>query len=326
MRQLDRQIVHCLLRDGRAAFRRIAEVLDVSEQTVARRYRALCADGAMRVRVVPNERALGMQRWFVRIQCRPDSAGAVAEALAARGDVSWVSVTSGGAEVICVALHDPGHAGGSMLHLLPRTGQILGFTAFAVLHEHVGKAAKWPVFDGSLATDQVAALTRPVAPAAVPRAGSVIRIDDAALLAALADDGRATVSALARATGLPASRVAARVGELLRGGAARVTVDLAPARFGLHATAYLWLTVIPGELAATATTVSLLPETTFTASITGTSNLLATVTCRDLEALYVLINARIGALPAVRRLEVVPVLHRLKQAGTRVRDGRLVLY
>jgi hypothetical protein len=33
--------------------------------------------------------------------------------------------------------------------------------------------------------------------------------------------------------------------------------------------------------------------------------------------------ADVGPLEAVRQVEVVPVLHRLKQAGTRVRDGRL---
>src|ERR1700709_2130108 len=36
MDRIDRQIMHCIQRDGRASFRRIAEVLGVSEQTVAR--------------------------------------------------------------------------------------------------------------------------------------------------------------------------------------------------------------------------------------------------------------------------------------------------
>jgi len=33
MDRIDRQIVHCLQRDGRASFRRIAAVVGVSEQT-----------------------------------------------------------------------------------------------------------------------------------------------------------------------------------------------------------------------------------------------------------------------------------------------------
>ena len=80
----------------------------------------------------------------------------------------------------------------------------------------------------------------------------------------------------------------------------------------------------PGP-AVTSAALSLHPETTFTAAaaVTGTANLLVTVTCRDLAALYAFVTTKVGPLPAVRQVETVPVLHRLKQAGTRVRDGRL---
>jgi hypothetical protein len=37
------------------------------------------------------------------------------------------------------------------------------------------------------------------------------------------------------------------------------------------------------------------------------------------------VTTKVGALPAVREVEVVPVLRRLKQAGTMVKDGRLLL-
>src|SRR5271169_1740601 len=106
MEPIDRQIVQCLQYDGRAPFRRIADALGVSEQTIARRYRGLLADGALRVQVQPDERAAGRQRWFVRVQCRPDAADALADSMAGRDDVSWVSITSGGAEIICVAFSD----------------------------------------------------------------------------------------------------------------------------------------------------------------------------------------------------------------------------
>ncbi|MFC0431005.1 Lrp/AsnC family transcriptional regulator [Kutzneria buriramensis] len=320
MERLDRQIVHCLLRDGRLAFRRIAEVLDVSEQTVARRYRGMHADGAIRVHVAANEQALGLRRWFVRIQCRPDAAWTLAETLAARADVSWVSVTSGGSEVICVSFSDPARVDRSVLHRLPRTSQVLNFTAFTVLHMYVGSATKWLAFDDPLTSEQASLVT--TRPAKASR--TEIRPDDERLLAELAADGRATVTALSRATGLPQSRVATRVDELLTGGAAHVAVDLAPAKFGFDAIAYLWLTVLPSAIDETGRAVSLMPETTFTATVSGTANLLATVTCRDLEALYTLVTSKIGALPAIRQVEVVPVLHRLKQGGTLVRHDRLV--
>src|SRR3984885_1787659 len=159
MEASDQQIIQCLLRDGRAPFRRIAGALGVSEQTVARRYRRLLAAGALRVQVQPDERATGRQRWFVRVQCRPDAAAALADSMAARDDVSWVSITSGGSEIVCVAFSDQSREDGSVLARLPRTRQVLSFTAFAVLHMHVSSSeAKWMPFDEPLTPAQIAAL------------------------------------------------------------------------------------------------------------------------------------------------------------------------
>lgn len=102
-----------------------------------------------------------------------------------------------------------------------------------------------------------------------------------------------------------------------------LAADLAYARFGFHATAYLWLTVAPGLLTATGEALSRHPETTFAAAVTGSANLLVTVTCRTMDDLYAYVTTKIGVLPAVTQVDVVPVLHRLEQAGTRVHDGRL---
>ncbi|WP_327002324.1 Lrp/AsnC ligand binding domain-containing protein [Dactylosporangium sp. NBC_01737] len=279
------------------------------------------------MRALPDSRATGRRRWFVRVQCRPDAAGTLAEAIAARDDVSWVSTTSGGSEIVCVAFTDPHTAHGSVLARLPRTSQVLSFTAFAVLHMHVGGTAKWLAFDDPLSPDQLAVLRsgRTGRPDPVGRPDAAIRDDDAPLLAELARDGRIGVVVLARATGWPQSRVSTRLEELLTSGGLHVATDLAPAQFGFHATAYLWLTVTPGELHATGQALSLHPETTFTAAVTGAANLLVTVTCRSVEDLYTFITTKVGVLPAVHQVEVVPVLHRLKQAGTRVRNGRLVM-
>ncbi|WIX77125.1 Lrp/AsnC ligand binding domain-containing protein [Amycolatopsis carbonis] len=119
--------------------------------------------------------------------------------------------------------------------------------------------------------------------------------------------------------------MSARLAELLTSGAVHVAVDLAPPLFGFHATAHLCLTVTPGDLEATGRALSLHPETTFSAAVTGAANLLITVTCRDGEALYTFVTTKVGVLPAVRQVEVVPVLRRLKQSSTRVHEGRLVI-
>ncbi|MGW5650278.1 Lrp/AsnC ligand binding domain-containing protein [Streptomyces humi] len=84
------------------------------------------------------------------------------------------------------------------------------------------------------------------------------------------------------------------------------------------------MTVAPSHLAATGAEASLHPEATFAASVTGTANLLVTTTCRTDADLYAYVTTRIGALPGVHQAEIVPVLHRLKQGGTRLHDNRLI--
>src|SRR5271167_3867805 len=80
---LDRQLAQCLGIDGRASFSAIAEVLGVSDQTVARRYRRL------------------RSAWVLRLRCVPGSGEAIAEALARREDTAWVQLLSGDTEVLC---------------------------------------------------------------------------------------------------------------------------------------------------------------------------------------------------------------------------------
>ena len=326
MDRVDRQIIHCLQRDGRATFRRIADVLGVSEQTVARRYRVLVHSGAVRVLVLSDARATGAETWFVRIVCRPDSADALAEAIAAREDVSWVSVTSGGAELSCVTRSNPADQSSVLLQRLPRTAQVLSFTAHSVMHMHIGGDAEWFAFADPLTDTQLEALLDGVGPtrtgSSVPAA---LRDEDAPLLATLGRDGRAGVVELARATGWPQSRVSARLDELLSSGALGCELDLAPDVFGFRSGAYLWMTVAPGELHAAGEALSRHPETSFAAAVTGAANLLAVVTCKDAPALYTYVTTKVAALPAITQVDIVPVLRRVKQAGTLVRNGRLDL-
>lgn len=99
--ELDRRLVHALQVDGRAAFSTIADVLGVSDRTIARRYARLRAMGAVRVVGDVDPAALGGALWFLRVRCAPTAAVPVAEALARRPDTSWVSLTSGGTEITC---------------------------------------------------------------------------------------------------------------------------------------------------------------------------------------------------------------------------------
>jgi DNA-binding Lrp family transcriptional regulator len=132
MDALDRHLIQALQIAARAPFSRLAEVLGASEQTIARRYRRLADAGVVRIIVLPATPP-GLD-WYVRIGVRPGAAGRLASALAARDDVSWVSVTSGGAEVVCVSRpSSPELRDALLLERLPRTNAVTSLEALAIL-------------------------------------------------------------------------------------------------------------------------------------------------------------------------------------------------
>ncbi|WP_433172515.1 Lrp/AsnC family transcriptional regulator [Actinoallomurus sp. CA-150999] len=308
--RLDRKIIHALQVDGRVPFRRVAAVLGVSEQTVARRYRRLRWQGALRVVGMVDPHRLGGTEWLVRIGCRPNAAHALAEAIARHPPATWVGLTSGGAEIVCT-IRAPG-----LLERLPRTAQVRALNAFAVLHRFDTGRLYWSGYSDLLHEDQIAALSggaESTPTDAAPRA------DDAELLTALAEDGRAGYAHLATLTGWPVARVTRRIAELRGSGALYFEVEFPPRLVGFETTAYLWLTVAPGEFDTTGLALAAHPETAWVAAITGPANLAAFVVCRTPQALYRYVNTRIGTLGAVRQVEVSLQHHQVKRAGAPIR-------
>ena len=148
---LDRQVVRALQLDPRASFSLMAEVLGVSEQTVARRYRKLRGDGYLRVMGLVSPRGVGVTEWLLRIGCRPGGARRLADALARREDVSWVSLSSGGSEIVCVVRSlSEQQSDELLLQRLPATSQVLSLATHAVLHRFAGREADWAGYVGDL--------------------------------------------------------------------------------------------------------------------------------------------------------------------------------
>jgi DNA-binding Lrp family transcriptional regulator len=312
--ELDSRLAHALQVDGRAPFSRLASVLGVSEQTVARRFRRLRGDGVLRVLGLPTP-SRGEPHWFVRVRVQPAAAGAVGAALARRPDVSWVSITSGGAE-LTFTTRPAGARQRDLLLLdrLPRTVQVIELHAFEVLHDWIGGGYEWSAFPAPLTDAEVAQL----APA---RTGGPAGAEpeDQPLLDALALDGRLGWAELAARTGWSESRVARRVEALRAGGALFVDLEIAFEALGHPVEALLWLGVAPGELEQVGEALARAPESAYTAALTGPSNLLVVVAARDRAHLYRFITEEVGSLP-VRSMETSPVLRRVKLAGSRT-DG-----
>lgn len=318
--------------DGRSPFSRIAAVLDSSEQTVARRYRRLREAGLIRVRGLQGP-AEGMLDWYVRVQVKPGAADSLAAALAARRDVSWVTITAGGTEVVCSTRpRTPDQRDALLLERLPRAGPVTSLTAHAILHRYAGSGFnEWTAFDDPLEPDQAAEL----AAGRDPRPEGVITNQtpgpdaarltaaDAALVCVLHEDGRASYAQLAAATGSSTGQVARRLAALFASGALYVDVEIATELLGFSAAALLWITVPPWALTDAAERIAAARESAFVAAVSGPANLHATVACRDTHDLHEFLVDEVGALQAVHTVETSLMARRVKQAGSIMMGPRL---
>ncbi|MFI7642568.1 Lrp/AsnC family transcriptional regulator [Nonomuraea sp. NPDC049400] len=313
---LDRGLIHALHIDGRAPFSRIAEVLGVSTQTVARRYRRLRAEAGLRVVGLPEQDHTGQAQWAVRLTAAPSASQALAHALARRPDTSWVKLASGGTEIFAI-VQAPGHSGPSrslLLHDIPRTSGITAVSAQLLLHTYLGGPTAWHGRLQALDERQRQRLAPPAQPAVTPGPYALTGADHG-LIDALRHDGRTGYAELAAATGWSQATVARRLADLRARGLVFFDVEVDAAAYGVTTQALLWMTVAPAHLDQVATTLATHHELAVVAATTGPTNLLANALCRTPADLHRYLTHRLSALDQIRALETAPVMHILKAAG-----------
>ncbi|WP_043183076.1 Lrp/AsnC family transcriptional regulator [Streptomyces sp. NRRL F-5123] len=312
---LDQQVTQALQLDGRASFRRIGEVLGVSDQTVARRHARLRETAGLRVLGLTEPLRMGLTPWFVRVRCTPDAAQQIGDALARRTDTRWVSLLSGGTEIGCLThVSDPAedpHA--LLLNKLPRTPRVVQVTAHALLHVFFGGDLSPYGRLGPLTPGQVAALRPP--PPADTTEPAVLDEGDRRLLELLAHDGRTPAAELAAATGWSPTTVRRRMAELRASGVLYFDLDFGPGLHPRELQTALWLEVEPAHLAAVGAALADHTQVAFAAATTGTANVYACLLCRDAPSLYRYLTGPVAALPGVRRTETAPIHRTLKGAG-----------
>ncbi|WP_067465451.1 Lrp/AsnC family transcriptional regulator [Actinomadura macra] len=311
--QLDRRLIEALQLDGRAPFNRIADVLGVSDQTVARRYRRLRSAGLLRVVGVPGA---DHGRWIVRLQCAPSAVQGVAATLARRPDTIWVQLVSGGTEILCIVR--PVTADDSeqiLLDALPRTDRVIAVAAHRVLHTFYGSPRRVR-FLGALTPDEARRLRPAVEPAEETAATEPPDPGDRALLEVLARDGRAGHAELAAATGWSPSTIGRRIDHLRATGALRYYAEFDLRYVGFRAAARLWITVPPAGLEVTGRALAAHSEAVFVAATTGPANLNVAIVCRDSREIYRYLTERVAALPDVGHVETTPIARNVKGVGS----------
>jgi DNA-binding Lrp family transcriptional regulator len=327
---LDRQLVHCLSVSKRATFSQIADVLGVSDQTVARRYRRMRSAGVLRVVGLQNRKRFGSLGWFLRLRCVPGAGGGLAAALARRPDTAWVQLLSGDTEVLCSLRTDARDGPDSLLARLPRGGRVIDVSAHSLLHMFTAT----PGGLGYLAVlppEQVAPLRnrgdddradqRPADARSADRDTAELSETDRVLLAALGMDGRMSHADLAAATGWSESSVRRRMEQLAGSGLMLFHLELDLPTFGFRAPSWLWISVPPSELQSVGKELAGFPEVSYAAATTGPANLAACVVCHSDPELYEFLTSSVGGLHAIGRIETAPIIRTVKQASVMLAPG-----
>ncbi|GAA2525033.1 Lrp/AsnC family transcriptional regulator [Winogradskya humida] len=310
--ELDLKLLQALQLDGRAPFNRIAAVLGVSDQTVARRFRKLRATVGLRVLGMTDELRLGRSSWLVRMQCTPDAAEKLADALARRADTSYVALISGGTEVVCsMKPRNRADRDELLLDRLQRTPRVIGLNAYCILHRFYGDRLGWLGKASALTPAEESAL-RP-GPVEPPPGTATVDAVDEVLLAALFHDGRATIAQLQSESGHSEDVVHRRLERLRAEGVLYYGVQYSPELMGHDVGAMLWLTVAPAALSTVGRALAGHREVEFAAASTGRVNIVAAVRCRGTEELYAYLTDRIGALDGVLMVESALILRQIKQ-------------
>ncbi|MBC2876715.1 MULTISPECIES: Lrp/AsnC family transcriptional regulator [Streptomyces] len=312
--RVNRQLVHALQVDGRAPLSRIGSVIGVSDRTLGHRYRRLRELHGLRVVAVPNSRNIGVRDWLVRIRQAGETVPALAAQLARRQDVTWVGIAAAGTEIMCIVHTLIGEEDAGLWRALRQVPRAAVITTQCLLQPVAG-ATGWQVRTEALDSDEVSAL-RPHA--AHDSDGERVELQDGdwRMLRALSKDGRLGFSRLAEVTGWSEASARRRLATLRHSDAVRFTVEIAPALFGYEVEAMVWLKVTPMLLSETSAALARHPEVAFAAHVTGDSNLMAMVMCRDTQGLSHYMLQQISLLPGVLGAEAQIVVRRTKRAGS----------
>ncbi|WP_280236631.1 Lrp/AsnC family transcriptional regulator [Nocardia cyriacigeorgica] len=307
---VDLGLLHALQVDGRAPFSRIADVLDVSDRTVARRFARLRRSGIVRVTGVVDSGRTGDADWVVRIRIRPAGVEPVVRALVRRPDTAWLTTLSSG-EIICVFRTDAAEP--APLAALARHRDVLEVEAHRLLRNLMSQP--WHGRTAALSAEQIAALDAPV-----DDVSGRVRLTelDRRLLPALAIDGRTAYPRLAGTLGWSESAVRRRVDELRRAQVLRFDVEIDAAVLGYTFQCLLWVTAAPAELNSVASALATDREVAFIGATTGSHNLLVFVVCQDADALFEYVAGRVGMLAGVDRVETAAVSRVVKRGGSSV--------
>jgi DNA-binding Lrp family transcriptional regulator len=287
---LDRQIVAALVRNGRAPWRLIADVLGQQERTVARRGNKLLESGVVRTNSFINPSSVSSRSAFLlHVTAAPRHLRKVCTWLAAQEESSWVSALSGTNEAVAEMFISPEELGGLLYR---RLAEVDGVESFAMtpLLEYFRTPSGWT--PDVLDKEQYAALHRDedgrLAGIRSGHPGAALDETNRSLAELLRRNGRATVDELASELAVSKATVSRRLEAMTNSGALFIRAVVDPAVLGFPVESLITLTRSGSAMEGPGKYLASLPVTRWAAS--SGEEVLAQVAVASLDELRLLLD------------------------------------
>jgi Lrp/AsnC family transcriptional regulator for asnA, asnC and gidA len=287
---LDRQIVAALVRNGRAPWRLIADVLGQQERTVARRGNKLLESGLVRTNSFINPSSVSSRSAFLlRVTAAPRNLRGVCTWLAEQEESSWVTALSGTNEAVAELFLSPDELGGLLYRRLSGVDGVQSF-AMTPLLEYFRTPSGWT--PEVLDKKQYAALHRDedgrLAGIRTGPPGEALDETNRALAGLLQRNGRATVDELASELSVSKATVSRRLETMTNSGALFMRAVVDPAILGFPVESLITLTRSGKAAEAPAKYLAGLPVTRWAAA--SGEDVLAQVALPSLDELRLLLD------------------------------------
>ncbi|ALV47006.1 hypothetical protein MB46_17485 [Arthrobacter alpinus] len=287
---LDRQIVAALVRNGRAPWRLIAEVLGQQERTVARRGNKLLESGVVRTNSFVNPSQISSRAAFLlRVRAAPRDLRKVCSWLAAREESSWVSALSGANEAVAEIWISTAELSGFLYHSLAEVDGVESFTMVPLL-EYFRTPTGWTpkILEkaqyGALHPDEDGQL------AAIRQSNPGVSLDETnrGIAELLHRNGRASVDEMAAELSVSKATVSRRLEAMTNSGILFIRAVVEPAALGFPVESLISLTSNNTAADGLGKYLGSLPVTRWAAA--SGEQILAQVAVTTLDELHVLLE------------------------------------
>jgi DNA-binding Lrp family transcriptional regulator len=311
------EIVKALQEDGRRAWRDIARDLGVSESTVARRARHLIDEGILRPTVALDPQLCGFGRpVLLRGVAELDKADAVADTLAARADVRFLTVVAAQENIVAeIIIPTSRHLVTLLRQELP---QIAGLRSVRVtdVRRNLKMSHEWSA--GVLG------------PTAASRASHVehwptealeLSPADLAIIGELQCDCRAPLPRLAAASGLSESGARRRLEALIASGAVRPIGLLAPAALGFELELFAVIRCVPQHVDQVGRQLAELPQVRYLSATLTVGEFVGELVLHHARELDEFLTVHVEPIPGLMSVDLVHEVRQVKRGFQSTSDA-----